>query len=269
MAEKELLKDMYRNYAASLGLKFDARYISGAPLRPVVPVDIALDGIFFIDGYPSCRLATFGKERNVPFADITGALAPERWFDGSKVRDQFQARVFEKRFLEPLGLRKKDCWVSTLVKVFLFRKQHMEAYKRLGWQVPEGYSRSDYFDLGYKSLPWIAREIREAHPRLVITLGAEVAGVLHAVKTPKDQIALVKPAIKTLEIGDVEVPIIHCAHLGLLGRPPEKNNPWPERHKEQFLPMIQDFLSGEYSMSKQADDEEEEDESSISINEDS
>jgi len=253
--EKELLKDMYRNYAASLGLKFDARYISGAPLRPVVPVDISLHGVFFLAGYPSCRVAAFGKEKNVPNADLTGPLAPERWFDGTRVRDQVQARVFEKRFLEPLELRKKDSWVSTLVKVFLFRKHHVEAYKRLGWPAPEGYDRENFFDLGYRSLPWIAREIREAHPRLVITLGAEVAGVLHAIKTPKDQIALVKPAIKTLELEDVEVPIIHCAHLGLLGRPPDKNNPWPDRHKDQFLPMIKDFLSGNFKSSADEDED--------------
>ena len=53
-------KWIYRSYADSVGLSPDACYISGAPLRPVVPLDAARGGLFVIGATP--RPAFTGSE---------------------------------------------------------------------------------------------------------------------------------------------------------------------------------------------------------------
>jgi hypothetical protein len=80
-----------------------------------------------------------------------------------------------------------------------------------------------------------------ARPRLLITLGAEVAGVIRGVTSPNAQVRLLAPHVESVSIGRLTVPTIHCAHPGILMRPAPTNN-WPDQHRNLFLPAIRAFL---------------------------
>jgi hypothetical protein len=72
-------------YATSIGLASEAKYISGAPLEPVVPLDTGNE-VFIIGAYPSARFGVMNGERDVPMADNLGPFEPERYYDGERVR---------------------------------------------------------------------------------------------------------------------------------------------------------------------------------------
>jgi hypothetical protein len=238
---EKLLQSIYRDYARSIGLSEEASYIFGNPLRPVVPLDHGTDSVFFLGAYPSARFILYNKVLDVPAGDNLGPFENERWFDGSRVRVQPSARELNDYFINPLKLTRELCWVTDLVKVFLFKEGHLARYTKLGVNPPVGYERSRFDELGVLSLPWIRKELALAQPKLIISLGAEVAGVLRGVKPGAKQTALLQPEVKALEIDGISVPTIHCAHPGILMRPSDRNL-WPERHKYEFIPAIQKHL---------------------------
>jgi hypothetical protein len=86
-------------------------------------------------------------------------------------------------YFEPLGILRRDCWITDFVKVFLFKEGHRAKYVRLGSAPPTGYERECFAKLAVKSIGWIEKELQVAQPRLVITLGAEIAGLLRGVSS--------------------------------------------------------------------------------------
>lgn len=114
-AIEQLRRDILREYATSVELNDKVTYISGAPLRPVVPLDTGSD-VFIIGAYPSARFGVMSGERNVPMADNLGPFEKERYYDGERVREQDSARELEENYLKPLGVDRKNCWVTDLVK---------------------------------------------------------------------------------------------------------------------------------------------------------
>ena len=230
---KRLQQTIYQTYAGEVGLDPSAHYIHGTPLRPVVPLDTNSGGLFIVGAYPSARFALVNGVSDVPVADNLGPFESERWFDGSRVREQPSAREFKTYFLEPLGLDRSVCWITDLVKVFLFKPGHVKRYQKIGALVPVGYERGRLLDLGKRSIPTLERELRVARPRLMITLGEEVAGVLRG-KRPSRK--LLVPEISELAVGDEVVRTMHCAHPGILMR--GSSTDWPKRHREEFLPAL-------------------------------
>jgi len=238
---QKLRRSIYRDYARSVGLDPEACYMHGTPLKPVVPLDTGTGGLFIVGAYPSARFALINGVSDVPVADNLAPFEHERWFDGSRVRRQPSARELEENFLAPLSIDRRDCWITDLVKVFLFKKGHITRYEKLGAVAPSGYTRERFAELGERSLPWLERELVAARPKFVITLGAEVAGVLRGIGSPAGQIRLLVPEVSTLRIGENSVPAMHCAHPGIIMRRGERN-PWPRRHEEEFLPALKRAL---------------------------
>ncbi len=165
LATSQLLKAMYAEYAVSVGLSPDPRYLHGTPLRPVVPLDVATGGVFILGAYPSARFAVVDRVTDVPVADNLGPFENERWFDGTRVREQPSARELRDCFLSPLGIEPSSCWITDLVKVFLFKAGHVERYRRLKAEPPAGYVRERFSEIAKASIPWIARELELARPR--------------------------------------------------------------------------------------------------------
>lgn len=234
---------IWGNYSESLGLDRSARYISGAPLRPVVPLDTAVGGVFVLGAYPSARFETVGNVSDVPVADNLGPFENERWFDGKRVRVQPSARELDDYFLTPLGISRSECWVTDLVKVFLFKEGHRERYAKLGASSPSGYERERFEELALRSLPWIYKELSIAKPRLVITLGAEVANAVRGTSSKRGSSEHLVPKVQTVRWDDQEIATIHCAHPGILMRPSPANS-WPTRHRDTFVPAIAGHLAG-------------------------
>jgi uracil-DNA glycosylase len=239
-----IVRKIYTEYVASIGLSEDAAYIHGTPLRPVVPLDQGLGGLFVIGAYPSARFAQIGTVSNVPVADNLGPFESERWFDGVRVREQPSARELQDLFLTPLKLSRTDCWITDLVKVFLYKTGHIKKYKDLGATAPSGYTRDRFFELGERSVAWLERELEVAKPTLVVTLGAEVAGVLRGVRSASTQVKLLVPEVSPCRIGEQDYPTMHCAHPGILMRKGGGKNPWPERHSKEFIPALRRALRG-------------------------
>jgi len=232
-----LQRDIFKNYSRDLGLDTNAKYLHGTPLKPVVPLDTGTGSLFILGAYPSARFALINRISDVPVADNLGPFESERWFDGSRVRKQPSARELEELFLNPLSVAREKCWITDLVKVFLFKKGHIRRYKKLNAVEPAGYVRERFFDLGEQSISWIEKELMVARPTFVITLGAEVAGILRGVRSAPVQSKLLVPNVSELVIGSVSVPSMHCSHPGILMRN-DPNNPWPLRHKKEFIPAL-------------------------------
>lgn len=153
---KDLQQFMFQNYVEEVGLDSQASYIYGNPLRPVVPLDVGTGGVFFLGTYPSARFE-YIKNVEVPACDILGPFANDRWFDGKRIREQCSSNIFQVLFLDPLEIERSACWISNLVKVFLFKNGHAKKYQQLGAIPPKGYERESFFELGKKSVPLLRK----------------------------------------------------------------------------------------------------------------
>jgi uracil-DNA glycosylase len=238
-----LQQSILREYATSVGLQPAANYYGGARLRPVVPLDTAVGGIFILGAYPSARFESVGRESDVPVGDNLGPFEPERYFDGARVRTQKSADELKAFYLEPLGILRSDCWITDIVKVFLFKEGHRAKYARLGSAPPPGYERERFEELAVKSIAWIEKELEAARPRVVITLGAEIAGLIRGV-SPAQRNALLGPVVSPAHFGAIEVPTVHLAHPGIVMRKgDDERNPWPRLHQEQHIPKLRVALA--------------------------
>ena len=239
-----LQQAILREYAINVGLNPDAHYYGGARLRPVVPLDTAIGGTFILGAYPSARFESVGRQNDVPVGDNLGPFEPERYFDGNSVRTQKSADELKLLYLEPLGIGRGDCWITDIVKVFLFKEGHRDQYTKLGVTAPVGYERERFEELAVKSMRWIEKELAIARPRVVITLGAEIAGLLRGVKHPAERSALLGPTISPLLFGSIELPTVHLAHPGIIMRKGDPaTNPWPRKHETEHIPMLRDALT--------------------------
>jgi hypothetical protein len=179
---RDFQKRLFATYKNDLSLPLRYQYIYGNPVRPIVPLDTSQGGVCIIGAYPSARFATIGSERDVPVGDNCGPFSTECYFDGSRVRTVDSGKELEQAYLTPLGLRRSQCWITDLVRVFLFKKGHVAKYRRLGCKWPEQETRSEFEEYAAQGMHWLAEELALARPCLVITLGAEVAGILRQIK---------------------------------------------------------------------------------------
>lgn len=104
----------------------------------------------------------------------------------------------------------------------------------MGANVPAGYGREAFEILGKQSIPFLAIEVGVARPRLVITLGSEVAGILRSVHGQTKRHSLLGQGLEYVTIGDRRgVPMVHLAHPGIVMREATARNPWPTIHRQE------------------------------------
>jgi uracil-DNA glycosylase len=222
-----LQRSIVEEYAADLGLDPQARYISGAPLRPLPPLDVGTDAVMIVGAYPSARFGVMSGLRDVPVGDNMGPFEPERNFDGQRVRTQASADELRDLLFAPLALNREECWITDIVKVFLFKDGHRRKYAALGEESPRGYDREAFEVLADASLPWLEREIETAAPRLMITLGSENAGILRSVVGQRRRNQLLTGEPVDVPVGKHTVTVVHLTHPGILMREGDpRRNPW-------------------------------------------
>lgn len=130
------------------------------------------------------------------------------------------------------------------MKVFLFKEGHREKYKKLGAVPPAGYGRERFEDLARLSLPWLERELRVAQPKLMITLGAEIAGLLRGVRGQERRNELLGKEPSTITVGETSVMTVHVAHPGIVMRKGDgERNPWPQRHSGEHVPELRAWMA--------------------------
>ena len=197
----------FREYNASVGLPDPYTYPDGNPIRPVVPVQTARGGLMIVGAYPSARFeARFSarhpkRRRLIPVADNLQPFAEEQYFDGQQVRTLTSGDGLREYLLNPLGLRLEDCWVTDLVKVFLYKPDHVDSCGDAtpNFRVPQ--LRSEFLKLAAGSLKWLCTECELCRPKLVLTLGQEVAQAVTGEHSAKAEDLLKRPVSRLKLIG--------------------------------------------------------------------
>lgn len=228
---KEFQQRLYREYKKDLSLPEPYQYLYGNPVEPVVPLDTTPNGIFVIGAYPSSRFAAIQSERDVPIGDNCGPFSTERYFDGTTIRTVDSGNELEHAYLQPLELKREQCWITDIVRLFLFKEGHIGKYRRLGCPWPAHETRSQFEEFAREGFRWLVEELTLAQPKIVITLGSEVAGILQKITGQKQRNNLLDGEIKELIIDNACYPVIHFAHPGIVMRPESERNPWPGLHK--------------------------------------
>lgn len=152
---KDLLKRIHSGYNASNTLPESYDYLHGNPVNPVVPLDTAQNGVFIIGAYPTAKFAVIKGQQYVPVADISGPFSNERYFDGSTIRTVKSGEELESTYLAPLGISRGQCWITNLVKVFLFKDGHITKYRKLGCVWPPTATRDDFEQYADEGLDWL------------------------------------------------------------------------------------------------------------------
>jgi hypothetical protein len=175
----------HKNYISAIGLSDNYTYLDGNPIRPVPPVQTAPNGLMIIGAYPSARFErrrslTHPKRfRTIPIADNLQPFGYEQYFDGLAVRTLTSADGLYKYLFSNLrNATFTTSWITDLVKVFLFKEEHIEACRDVNPNFKGVKTRNRFEEFASKSVSWVRNECQFCSPKLIIALGEEVARVL-------------------------------------------------------------------------------------------
>lgn len=226
---RKYLKNTWFNYKESLDLHEPYTYLYGNPIKVHVPVDIATDGLMIVGAYPTAHFNTLkgpdGKLiTKVPVEDHLYPFSNEKYFDGSGIDSVKSGKEIEEYFLKKLDIDRNKCWITDLVKVFLFKPGHIDRYHKIGYTSFRA-NRDEFLNLAGQSLPYLHQEIELANPKVIIGLGAEVNAIIHN-KSIKEATRLISknPILKT--INGRTIPYFACPHPGILMRGDERSEKW-------------------------------------------
>lgn len=225
---KEYLKDTWFNYKEKMQLE-PYTYLYGNPIKVHVPIDIATNGLMIVGAYPTAHFHTLkgldGKlVTKVPVEDHLYPFSNEMYFDGSGIDRVKSGQEIEEYFLKQLEISREDCWITDLVKVFLFKPGHIERYNKLGYTNFKA-NRHEFLQLAKHSMPYLNKEIELANPKVIIGLGAEVNAAIHD-KNVKEATQLISKTPIFKKINGKTVPFFACPHPGILMRNDERSEKW-------------------------------------------
>ena len=203
-------KRVFNAYLNTIGITEPYTFPQGNPIRPLPPIHTQAGSLMIIGAYPSAKFERIkgnsGKYRNIPIANNLHPFADETYFDGTQVRELVSGRTIREYFLKPLGLSIDECWVTDLVKVFLYKDSHRSAIQDVFPDFEVTILRNQFVPLGSKSLPLILEEIELGKPGCIITLGHEVAQTVLDSRDTAD--ALLAAETKSFH----GVPMMNCPH---------------------------------------------------------
>ena len=218
-------------YKDGLGLH-GYTYANGTPVKVHVPKDTATNGIMIVGAYPSAYFHTIGGIRDVPVADHQHPFSDESYFDGSRLREVRSGKELTEHYLEPLGISRNKCWITDLVKVFLFKPGHVRKYEMLGYPPPAAL-RNRFKEYAVKSMPFLHEEIMLARPKVILLLGIEVISAVLGVSANKAG-QLIKPEAVNKQFGSKELPCFALPHPGIVMRNTAGGTKWRKILKEQL-----------------------------------
>jgi hypothetical protein len=239
MNENELIKtfqkDCFNAYKGSINYPATLTYLYGNPINVQVPIETVQGKYMIVGAYPSAKFYTVRGIRDVPLLDNDSPFSNESYYDGSRVRTIPSGRELNETILNQIGVRREDCWITDLVKVFLFKQGHIDKYLKLN-KLDIKENRSKLATYSRDSIPWLVREIKLAEPKLVILLGLEVISALFEVseKTAKEKM---DGAIHGLELDGLSIKTICLPHPGILMKP-SAINPWPNQFRDEIAPNV-------------------------------
>jgi uracil-DNA glycosylase len=176
MTIHQYYKKCDKEYKESIKFPADITYLYGNPVGTVLPLQVAIGKVMVVGPHPAAKLYFVDNIPDVPLYDSNSPFATEPYFDGFRVRNSLIGEELAEVILETLGVKVEECWLTSLVKVFLFDEDHVKKYHRLGREIKE--NRSKFMEYANKSIPWIRQEIEIANPYAVILMGEEVISSL-------------------------------------------------------------------------------------------
>lgn len=241
MTIQQYQKKCAKEYLKSI--KFpETSYLYGNPVKPVIPIETAIGKIMIIGPQPAAKVFFEKDIPDVPLYDATAPFSIEPYYDGSRVRSSYTGQELSDIILETLEIPREDCWLTTLVKVFLFDEDHKKKYHRLGKEIE--INRSEYQEYANKSLTWLRQEIELANPKAIILLGPEVISSLLLISHDE--------AMKLITGKVVEKKIIWKNSNFICFPPPgvlldrSARNPWPRKFALQIGPTAMDEIQRLY-----------------------
>lgn len=238
---QEYQQDCWKNYKTQIGLPENYNYLYGNPVKVHVPVDVATGGLMIVGAYPTAQFNTINGINDVPVADHLYPFSNDTYFDGSRIRKVKSGEELEEFFLKKLEYPRSKCWITDLVKVFLFKNGHVSKYNYLGFQ---GFqpNRDQFTDMGKASLPFLYREIVLAQPKVILLLGEEVTSVVMNVSRSESN-RLLQNECPDLVVNEKPYKIVASPHPGILMRRSDAADKWrkiSERQLERLEPLLKD-----------------------------
>lgn len=225
-------KKCSKEYATSIKFPKENSFLYGNPVNTVVPIETAVGKIMIIGPMPAAKLYFVSDIPDVPLCDATAPFSIEPYFDGSRVRSSFTGQELSEVILETLEIKREECWLTSLVKVYLFDDDHVKKYHRLGKEIKE--NRSRYKEYANLSLQWLRQEIEIANPIAIILLGPEVISSLLLMSEEE--------AMEAITGKVIEKKII-WKHSNFICLPPpgvildrSARNPWPRKFAMKIGP---------------------------------
>jgi uracil-DNA glycosylase len=222
---KKYQRKIWRGYKKEVGLLESYTYLYGNPIKVHVPIDTAENGLMIIGAYPTAHFNVIGSQTNVPVEDHLYPFSNEKYFDGSSVRCVKSGAEIEEYFLSSLNLKRSDCWITNLVKVFLFKPGHIEKYKALG-HTGHKETRSMFKQIAEKSKKYIDEEIELAKPKIILGLGREVNAVMLSMSYSKAQADIATSCKVEYPLNGKIYNYFPVAHPGILMRNRKKPTDW-------------------------------------------
>ena len=239
MQIQEYQKSCFKDYKKDIGYPEDNTYLFGNPINVQVPIETAIGKFMIVGAYPSAKFFAINKILDTPVADNDSPFSNESYFDGNRVRTIPSGKELNEVILQQIGIRRNECWITDLVKVFLFKDGHVNRYKRLNKNNIEE-NRTKFDKYAQRSISWLEEEIEIANPKLIILLGLEVTKNIFQVsnEVAKEYLnrTLRKKVVKGFERNFVCLP-----HPGILMKEFD-NNPWPKRFKNEIAPRVEKII---------------------------
>lgn len=232
MTIQQYQKKCSREYLKSINFPKENSFLYGNPVQTVLPIETAIGKIMVIGPQPAAKVYFVDGIPDVPLYNATAPFSIEPYYDGNRVRSSYTGQELSEVILETLEIPREHCWLTSLVKVFLFDDDHVKKYRRLGKEIKT--NRALYSEYANKSLPWIRHEIEIANPKAIILLGPEVISSL-LLFTEKEAMDLIT--------GEVVEKKIIWKNSNFICLPPpgvimerSARNPWPRKFALQIGP---------------------------------
>ena len=235
MTTENYLRKCFQSYKMEIGFPAHYAYLSGAPIKVHVPIETPLNKVMIVGAYPSARFFTVegpeGKVTDTPMEDHNSPFSNETYFDGSRVRTIPSGQELNEVILQKIGVKREDCWITDLVKVFLFKEGHIKRYEKLGKKDVEA-NRNKFKDYATLSLPFLYEEIDICNPYVIILLGQEVVQAFFKISAAK-ALGYLDGTVKKYEVSGKERNIISLPHPGILMKKTVRNT-WPGRFEREI-----------------------------------
>jgi len=215
-------------------------YLYGNPVKVHVPVDTATNGLMIVGAYPTAHFNTIDGVADVPVSDHLYPFSSEKYFDGSRVRPVNSGKELEEFYLKPLGIKREDCWITDLVKVFLFKQGHIDRYEKLEKKDAEA-TRDDFGKFAKRSLGFLQREVELAQPKAILLLGLEVVSVVLNCSESRARDLIPSSFIK--QDSPMYATFFALPHPGIVMRQSEHGIYWKNRLEQELIPGIRSFIA--------------------------